>query len=140
MLYEHRLDLTVPTPKTHAPFDVLFLFPHVKGVVMLRDPLARVCSAFKFLHSVGMEPAVRERMKQEVKTPKEWIRFDGIASCQTKMLVQRRCAENCKSLCRIWRVLELHACHCFAEACLDEALVRGGAQATPSSLNSAFLP
>ena len=107
---------------------------------MLRDPLARVCSAFKFLHSVGMEPAVRERMKQEVKTPKEWIRFDGIASCQTKMLVQRRCAENCKSLCRIWRVLELHACHCLAEACLDEALVRGGAQATPSSLNSAVLP
>ena len=72
----------------------------VEGVVMLRDPLARVCSAFKFLHSVGMDPAVRERMKQEIKTPKEWIHFDGIASCQTKMLVQRRCAENCKnSLC-----------------------------------------
>lgn len=65
-----------------------------QGLLMLRDPVKRLCSAFQFKHTVGMAPAQRKKLLATATTPAEFLNFSGVASCATKMLTQSNCAQD----------------------------------------------
>ena len=69
-----------PIPKT--------LLASRRGVLLLRNPLHRLRSAYRFRHSVGMNSSLKERLKS-VPNVKEFAEFQGISGCQTKMLSGR---------------------------------------------------
>ena len=86
----------------------------VKNVVaMLRDPRRRIWSAYNyFKHTNGMKKSKRAEMLASVTSVKEYAAFPGVAGCQTRMLLGRRCNEattlNAKKMNEAIRRLRTH--------------------------------
>lgn len=67
--------------------------PGAPFVTMFRDPRKRLFSAYhNYKHSNGLDPQERARLLATVKTIKDFVKFPGIAGCQTKMLLGYNCA------------------------------------------------
>lgn len=62
---------------------------------LFRDPRLRLKSAYNsHLHAVGIRSSERAQMMAEVKTPQDFVRYPGVAHCQTKMLVGHKCGSS----------------------------------------------
>ena len=86
-------------PRSHWPMDLSLCQEDVLWLTMVRDPVKRLVSAYKYGgHAVGLDPLERGRLLADsVTTLPQFADFPGVKGCQARMLSGSYCASEANS-------------------------------------------